>query len=1710
MAAGWVGAHSTAYAEINVTGDVTPLYDGSDPWYAGDHFYLGETAEGSMRIDNASAVSSQYARVGDLAGITGTAEVTGDGSLWTISDTLNLAVRGTGYLTIADAGAASGNYANVGALEGAYGYATVTGVGSRWDVNRELTIGVRGTGEVRVESGGYLQTGDLTIGDSSTGAGTLTVTGAGSHWHNRHDVWIRGLGVQGVEIRDGGLFTSNGLVYITNQFVVSDVGSRWESLEKISVNGTGGLLEIRDGGVVNSAGEAELIGAGARAIVQQAQWNHTGTFSVGGATNGSSVGTLHLNAGGVVNVTGNTFINLRSYDDSIIHFDGGTLNTDGLFAAPETLRGTGTLNTRGLVGDLDVVYDASNALSHQVPLAPITGEDVTINIDTPEAGNTGALGAGYLGAGSLTIADGRVISSGEGFLGYNVGASGTATVSGAGSQWDIAGDLFVGREGQGGLTIAEGAVVTNDEAAIGAFVGSHGAVTVTGAASQFISSRNMSVGGSSSGELLIENGAEVSNYSLFAGGSVSADITVRGIGSELNSENELRLSSSGYASLTIEDGGVVNTGDLAQLADGVSSVGTAVITGSGSQWNVGRKIEIGNGNNTLGKLEIYNAGQVNSDYITMGFNGTSNGTILIDGTGSRLNNNIDLYVGRFHGHGSITIENGGSFLNGQDVIIADRSSATGTITVTGQGSSFNYARNLYVGENGMGTLAVTDGGLVSGYHTYIGYKDDAVGTATVDGVGSQWTTQNILEVGRDGDATLTILNGGVVNSGSAQGIVLNGLTRGYYASAWIGYGNASTGTLTVDGPGSRWNNAQDLLVGIDGTATLNIRNGGLVQSNGITVVDHESGAGSVQLTNGTLTTGGLLTPNSALLGTGTINTHSVVGDYDMVFDATTGPQQQTTLNALPGQNVTINYDNAQPAFVENDSFLGAGYESVGSITIAGGASLATVDGFLGYKPGAEGTATVTGTSSAWNLANGMLVGNQGTGTFNIQDGGTVNHGNAYNDNLDLVSRSVSHAGSFSRRDLPTGFFLGYQGTGTLNIEDGGTLNIQYTTVNVPILDPDSPGPDFIDTPHNMAIGLYVGYQGVGTLNIQNGGTLNSLYSNIGVSAAGTVLLDGPGSQWHNAITLRVGDGAAGDLTIQNGAILTNGGPATIGYYFDTTGQVTVDGSESQLNNADDLYVGHFGTGTLNIQNNAAVNVSQSTWIGVVANTGTINFDNATLNTSGLLARPESFLGHGTINTNTLVTDLDLVFSSPAELQQQLVLNAQPGQNITLNIDASQAANNRQMGAGYAGVGSLTLNGGTQLGSTEGYLGYIAGSAGTANITGAGTRWDNAGQLFVGLNGTGTLNITDGAVVSNLDGYLGYTFEAAGTATVAGAGTRWDNLNALTVGMRGTGMLIVADGAVVSGLDIFVGVDRNGSTTSDPDLRNSVNVSGTGPTNQGLLLAAHAIRIGSGGQTGGSINVYQHGVVSAGTQVIVRSGQLGAGGGTVIAPLVRVEAGGVLTGAGISPDALTTTIQGNLNNAGRVAPGGSPGILAITGDYTQTPTGTLGMQIAGHTVGTEYDLLAIDGNATLDGTLSVELLDDFVPAAGDVFGFIDYAGFAGSFSMIQGPELDDGLHFLPIYTADGFELAVVQPGDLNADGQIDQEDLNGLLVGWGSTVAYAAAGDWTHDSRVGIDDLTITLRNWTGSAAPVFEVPEPGTAVMLALLTAIGLRRRRAA
>ena len=721
------------------------------------------------------------------------------GALWT--DSNDALFSGTGGTVTVDAPfansltfSASGSYL----LDG--GILTLTG--------SDVTVNSNATIDSEIDS---------TVGLLVTGAATLTLTGIDNFGAAPVDVEFGTLAIQGA----GTVSNNNG--YIGNNagsngaVTVSGNGATWTINSDLYVgnSGTGTLLISAGGSVSNSdinigatigesagsAGEVTVTGAGS-------SWTNTGDLFVGD----SGSGTLVISAGGFVT---NGDINI-----------GATIGNNSGANGTVTVTGTGSSWTDG--GDLFV---------------------------------------GNSGTGTLFISAGGSVSNSQNnigaSIGQNAGSNGMVTVTGTGSMWTDNGDLFVGDSGTGTLLISAGGSVSNNDISIGATIGQNagaaGTVTVTGTGSSWTNAGDLFVGDSGTGTLIISAGGIVTDNQNFIGATIgnntkaAGTVTVTGSGSSWTDNGDLYVGDYGTGTLLISAGGTVasfasNIG--ATIGENAGATGTVTVTGTGSSWT-------GNGNLIVGDygagtLLISTSGSVNASGIAMiGNYAGASGTVTVTGIGSTWIDSGDLYVGD-SGTGTLLVSAGGAVTNNENNIgatIGESAGSTGTVTVTGTGSSWTDNGDLFVGDYGTGTMVISAGGSVTDTENNVGAAIGQIagstGTVKVTGSGSTWTNNGDIVVGNSGTGTLLISAGGYVsnNNGSI------GLSGG-------------TGIVTVTGSNSTWFNSANISIGGtvpgEGAGLLSITNGGQVVGQGQTTV----------WTTGTLAFGENATLNSPLYVTG--------------------------------------------------------------------------------------------------------------------------------------------------------------------------------------------------------------------------------------------------------------------------------------------------------------------------------------------------------------------------------------------------------------------------------------------------------------------------------------------------------------------------------------------------------------------------------------------------------------------------------------------------------------------------------------------------------------------------------------------------------------------------------------------------------------------------------------------------------------------------
>ena len=305
-------------------------------------------------------------------------------------------------------------------------------------------------------------------------------------------------------------------------------------------------------------------------------------------------------------------------------------------------------------------------------------------------------------------------------------------------------------------------------------------------------------------------------------------------------------------------------------------------------------------------------------------------------------------------------------------------------------------------------------------------------------------------------------------------------------------------------------------------------------------------------------------------------------------------------------------------------------------------------------------------------------------------------------------------------------------------------------------------------------------------------------------------------------------------------------------------------------------------------------------------------------------------------------------------------------------------------------------------------GVISGSngAGVANGTAArigvltnsgainGGRTGNAG-VANSKTGTITTLTNEGAISGGNVVVTQGTNGLAGGAGVANAGT----IGSLT----SSGKILGGNGG--SGSRGGVGGAGVSNTGTIATLTNSGLIEGgkggTGPNGNGAAgdaiysAGAHASigPIANSGQIIGNVVIDNQASVTV-------TGGAGTTFGSWTGGTIRIGDGNLTFAAGntaLGDNIVVDGGKGTVTNEGplqiaTLAP------LSITGNFTQTSAGALGLNFAGDTAG-QYGALAISGSASLDGGLGIDLTDGFTLAKGDSFDILTFGGLTGNFASL---------------------------------------------------------------------------------------------------------------
>ncbi len=488
----------------------------------------------------------------------------------------------------------------------------------------------------------------------------------------------------------------------------------------------------------------------------------------------------------------------------------------------------------------------------------------------------------------------------------------------------------------------------------------------------------------------------------------------------------------------------------------------------------------------------------------------------------------------------------------------------------------------------------------------------------------------------------------------------------------------------------------------------------------------------------------------------------------------------------------------------------------GSLVTAGPAQAdETIDGADETVVGSGGGTQ----ASPWDTSGSLIVGDAGTGTLTVSDGGEVTDTTGMVGATSTGNGSVTVTDAGSKWTNSSSLTVGGHGTGTLIISDGASVINTTATVgdnNTGAVTVTGTGSTWTNTGF-----LTLGESGHGTLSVSNGGTVFSSWGSVGDFSQGSVTVTGENSAWHVSNTIAVGIVSSGALTISSGGRVTSN-RAWVGSDPGGLGTATITGSGSTLEVSGELVVGGEGSyGLLTVADGAVVTSATGTLGAYAGSKGTVTVTgtNSAWVMSGNLTIADARTGILTIANGGTVSAGGTVDIARAS-----------GSTGTLNIGAA---------AGGAAAAAGTLNAyGIQFGSGTGTLVFNHTGAGydfSADIAGNGAleHYFGTTNLTGDLSGfTGTTSIFGGALSMNTT--YGGAITIGNGGTLGGSGT----VGSITASSGAT----VAPGNSIGTLNVAGNANFGSGSTYAVEVDDGGNVAGT---NNDLLHATGTVTIDSG-------------------------------------------------------------------------------------------------------------------------------------------------------------------------------------------------------------------------------------------------------------------------
>jgi hypothetical protein len=308
-------------------------------------------------------------------------------------------------------------------------------------------------------------------------------------------------------------------------------------------------------------------------------------------------------------------------------------------------------------------------------------------------------------------------------------------------------------------------------------------------------------------------------------------------------------------------------------------------------------------------------------------------------------------------------------------------------------------------------------------------------------------------------------------------------------------------------------------------------------------------------------------------------------------------------------------------------------------------------------------------------------------------------------------------------------------------------------------------------------------------------------------------------------------------------------------------------------------------------------------------------------------------------------------------------------------------------------GTLVLQGGNNAGTISVPAGTVLNYAGGTFTTSGNPSVSGAGMLLVSGSTTatlgGTVNVSGSNIFSgnSVDFTGNYTCTnimaiSGGTASFDGTGTVSPSTLTLSGGTLGGAQTVTARNSMS-----WIGGNMSGTGRTLIPSGGSLAVS-----NLSTFNSITSRTLDNGGTTtwaGASITMIG-GVITnePGALFQVQSpASINFGGGSP-----RFDNAGTFRKS-VTPGTFTFTVP--LNNNGTVDI--QSGVLFAHGGFGSTSNAVLNCALAGTAPGTNYGQLQVSGPVTLDGTLSVNLTNNYIPGTNDLFTLVTAGPRNGAFS-----------------------------------------------------------------------------------------------------------------